>query len=424
MATTFKRLSNGLPLITVPMVGTATAAVHVLVRVGSRLETPAESGLSHFLEHMLFKGTDRRPDARTLTQTLDGVGAEFNAYTTKEFTGYYIKAAAEHLPLALDVLSDMLWHSRFDASELEREKKVIVEEINMYEDNPLMHIGDLLEGGVFRGSTLGTLISGTRESVLALKRAQLMHFWESYYHPANMLLVVAGKVSAPAERALKKWFGAKRPTGRAGKFKPFVPKPKQPHVALHFKETEQVQLALGFPGYGYTHKRLLPLELLSTILGGNMSSRLFVRLREKEGLCYSVRAGVDCYQGTGLFVVQAGLDRARLPLAIRLIREELARVAAEGVGKDELSRAKEYSRGRFTLALEDAAAQADWAAKRLFLEQSRETPEQHLRRLAKVSSSQLTAAAREVLNLTHATLALIGPFRNQTEWRKLLSSRP
>jgi predicted Zn-dependent peptidase len=369
---------------------------------------------------MLFKGTDRRPDARTLTQLLDGVGAEFNAYTTKEFTGYYIKSAAEHLPLSLDVLSDMLWHSRFDAGELAREKKVIVEEINMYEDNPLMHIGDLLEGGVFRGSTLGTLISGTRESVTALKRPQLMHFWQSYYHPANMLLVVAGKVNSQAEHALKKWFGEKRKTGSPGKFTPFVPRPTQPHVALHFKDTEQVQLALGFPGYGYNHKRLLALELLATVLGGNMSSRLFVRLREKEGLCYSVRAGVDCYQGTGLFAVQAGLDRSRLPLAIKLIREELDKVVAEGVGEDELSHAKEYSRGRFTLALEDSAAQADWAAKRLFLEQSRETPEEHLKRLTKVTLSQVQAAAREVLNLKRATLALIGPFRKTAEWRQLL----
>jgi len=416
----YSKLKNGLPLITVPMVGTETAAVHVLVRVGSRLETKAESGLSHFLEHMVFKGTERRPDAKILTQILDGVGAEFNAYTTKEFTGYYVKAAAEHLPLAIDVLSDMLWHSTFDAGELEREKKVIVEEINMYQDNPLMHIGDLLEGGVFRGSTLGTLISGTRESVVALKRTQLMNFWQSYYHPSNMLLVVAGKLGASAKQAVAKRFGETRPAGRAGSFKRFVPTPRAPHVALHFKETEQVQLALGFPAYGYGHRHLMALELLSTILGGNMSSRLFVRLREKEGLCYSVRTGTDSYQGTGLFVVQAGLDQSRLPLAIRLIREELSKVAAEGVTPGELSRAKEYSRGRFTLALEDAAAQADWAAKRLFLENSHETPAEHLRRMAKVPAAELKQVAKEVLNLKRSTLALIGPFRSKARWAKLL----
>ncbi len=418
---TYSKLPNGLPLITVPMVGTETAAVHVLVRVGSRLETAAESGLSHFLEHMVFKGTERRPDARTLTQILDGVGAEYNAYTTKEFTGYYIKAAAEHLPLAVDVLSDMLWHSKFEAAELEREKKVIVEEINMYQDNPLMHIGDLLEGGVFRGSTLGTLISGTRESVVALQRAQLLNFWQSYYHPANMLLVVAGKLSKSGLQSITKRFGEQRPGGRKGAFKRFVPSPRAPYVTLHFKETEQVQLALGFPGLGYGHKRLLALELLSIVLGGNMSSRLFVRLREKEGLCYSVRAGVDCYQGTGLFVVQAGLDRGRLPLAIKLIREELSKVVSGGVDEGELSRAKEYSRGRFTLALEDSAAQADWAAKRLFLEGSRETPHEHLKRMDKVKALELKQVAQEVLNLKHSTLALIGPFKKPEPWQKLLT---
>lgn len=416
----YSTLANGLPLITVPMPGTRTACVHVLARVGSRLEKIPEQGLSHFLEHMVFKGTERRPDARTLTQILDGVGAEYNAYTTKEFTGYYIKAAAEHLPLALDVLSDMLWHSRFEGEEMTREKKVIVEEINMYQDNPLMHIGDLLEGGVFRGSTLGTLISGTRESVTALTRTQLLNFWQHYYHPRNMLLAVAGKMDAAGLRVVEKKFGERRTSSTRGSFKHFVPHPRAPHIALHFKETEQVQLALGFPAFGYGHKHLLALELLSTILGGNMSSRLFVRLREKEGLCYSVRAGVDSYQGTGLLAVQAGLDQARLPLAIKLIREELELVSKQGVGVDELSRAKEYSKGRFALALEDSAAQADWFAKRLFLEQSRETPEQHLARLSRVKPAEITLVAREVLKLNHATLALIGPFKKIEPWRKLL----
>lgn len=416
----YSKLPNGLPIIRVAMPGTATACVHVLVRVGSRLEKTAERGLSHFLEHMMFKGTARRPDAHTLTKILDGVGAEYNAYTTKEFTGYYIKAAAEHLPLALDVLSDMLWHSKLDADEMTREKKVIVEEINMYEDNPLMHISDLLEGGVFRGSTLGTLISGTRESVTALTRPQLMHFWERYYHPRNMLLVVAGKLSGAAQAAVVRKFGERRAPGAAGAFKRFSPSPRAPHVALHFKDTEQVQLALGFPAYGYNHKHLLALELLATVLGGNMSSRLFVRLREKEGLCYSVRSGVDTYQGTGLFAVQAGLDRARLPLAIRLIREELELIQAKAVGEDELSRAKEYSKGRFTLALEDSAAQADWAGKRLFLEGGRETPAQHLRRLGRVRPAEIKLVAREVLKLNRSTLALIGPFRHTEPWHKLL----
>jgi len=415
-----QRLANGLPVILVPHQGTEATCVLALVRAGSRLETNREGGLSHFLEHMVFKGTERRPTARDLTQILDGLGADYNAYTAKEYTGYYIKTDARHLPLSLDVLSDMLWQSRLAADEMEREKKVIIEEINMYEDNPLMYIGDVLENALFAGSALGKLISGTRSSVSALNREQLTGFWQRYYHPGNMLLVVAGQVSASTFNNLNKTFGVKRVAGSLGKFKPFKPAPRQPSVALHFKDTEQVQLALAFPSFGWSDKRLLPLKLLATVLGGNMSSRLFVRLREQEGLCYSIQAAVEVYSGTGLMAVQAGLDRQRLALAIRLIREELAKVVKIGVGEDELKLAKEYSRGRLTLALEDSAAQAEWYGKRWFMEQSLESPAAYLQRLNKVTVADLKAVAKQVLQPNQATLALIGPFRDVKPWQKLL----
>jgi predicted Zn-dependent peptidase len=420
MLTKYTKLPNGLPLITVPVAGTEAVCVHVLVRVGSRLENTKQGGLSHFLEHMMFKGTERRPTARVLTQILDGLGAEYNAYTTKEYTGYYIKAAADHLPVVLDVLADMLWYSRCEGVEMEREKKVIVEEINMYQDNPLMHIGDLLENGVFTGSTLGKLISGTRDSVVSLNRSQLVNFWQSYYHPKNMLLIAAGKLNSKFPQLLNKTFGVKRPQGSLGKFASFVPQPKKPKVVLHYKDTEQVQLALGFPSYGWKHKNLLALELLSIILGGNMSSRLFMRLREQEGLCYSIRTGTECYQGTGLFAVQAGLDQKRLPLAISLIREELEKISSRGVEGDELNRTKEYIKGRFILALEDSASQAEWVGKQWFLEDSRETPHQYLSRLQAVEAKSVKQVAQELINFKKATLALIGPFKKSDTWFKFL----
>jgi len=417
----FQRLSNHLPVLSVPMPGTETGTVLVLVRTGSRLETQEQSGLSHFLEHMMFKGTTKRPTAQELSRILDGVGAEYNAYTTKEYTGYYVKAAAQHVPLALEVVSDMLWHSKLDTEEMEREKKVIVEEINMYEDNPLIHIGDVLENALFRGSGLGQLISGTRKSVMALQSKQLVDFWHNYYHPKNMLVVVSGKITPATNLLVKKLFGEKRAAGKLGSFKPFVPNYKRPQVALHYKDTEQVQFALAFPSYGWKNAKLPVLELLATILGGNMSSRLFVRLREKEGLCYSVRATIDCYQGTGLFAVQAGLDRSRLAQATRLVREELQKVVDEPVDQDELSRAKEYSKGRLTLMLEDSASQAEWAGKRWFLENTSETPQEHLQRISQVSASQLQKVAREILVRKKATLALIGPFKDAKPWQKLLT---
>lgn len=416
----YKKFPNGLPVITVPMPGTDTATVLILVRAGSRLESKKEGGLSHFLEHMLFKGTVKRPAARDITQSLDGLGADYNAFTTKEYTGYYIKVASKHLPIAMDVLSDMLWHSIFDASEMEREKKVIIEEINMYEDNPLFHIGDLLEGAVFKGSGLGTLISGTRESVAAITRKQMTSFWSRFYNPKNMLLVLAGKLSAEHLVRASKVFGENRPAGNISKFSQYQPHIVRPQVALHFKRTEQVQLALGFPSFGWGNPELESLELLGTVLGGNMSSRLFMRLREQEGLCYSVRADQDSYFGTGMFSVVVGLDQKRLPLAIKLIREEIDKVIKEGISADELQRAKEYTRGKLTLAMENSSARSSWIGRRYFLENSRQTAEDYLTRLDRISAESVIRVASKVLQIRRSTLALIGPFKKAGPLQKLL----
>ncbi|MFA4818552.1 MAG: pitrilysin family protein [Patescibacteria group bacterium] len=415
------RLKNGLPFLKIPVAGTPSASLLALARVGSRLETANQQGLSHFLEHMLFKGTRRWPTAKELTQVLDGVGAEYNAYTTKEYTGYYIKVAAEYLPLAAQVMQEMLWHSRLDSAEMDKEKKVIIEEINMYEDNPLMCIGDVLEGELYKGSTLGNLISGTRQTVSALTHRQLRTFWEKYYHPRNMVVAVAGKIKAGAETAIRQLFGESRPAGHRGKFVKFIPRITSPRAALKFKDTEQVQLAIAFPSFGRGHKALPVLRLLSVILGGNMSSRLFVRLREKEGLCYSVRSGLDQYDGTGLLAVQAGLDKTRLHLAIKLIREELAKIMNDGVTQDELNRAKEYTKGSLTLSLEDSLAQAEWASKHFFLESSLESSRDYLHRMSAVTLADIKLVARRVFGQNQATLALVGPFKKAKPFLQLLS---
>lgn len=416
----FHKLANGLPVLTVPMVGTASTTALVLMRVGSRYESKREQGLSHFLEHMLFKGTAKWPTAQALSQTLDGVGADYNAFTTKEYTGYYVKTAAQHLTLALSVLADMVWRPKLDGDEMTREKKVICEEIKMYEENPLLHIGDLYEQALYKGSTLGVNIAGSKQSVTALTRAQLAGFWQAYYHPRKMLLVVAGKVGASSARTIAQQFAVPARAASPHTFQRFHPRYRTPQVALQFKATEQVQLALGWPAYGWRDKRRLALELLAIIMGGNMSSRLFLRLREREGLCYSVRASTDAYVGTGSFTVQAGLDQARLALALKLTRQELSKVRAKLVGQAELTKAKEYIRGKFTLALEDSSARAEYTGKHYFLEGSRATPEQHLRRLAAVTARQVQAVARDVLRDRRATLALIGPFRSAVPWRRAL----
>lgn len=419
-AARFTKLPNGLRILGVPMAGTESATVLAIAKVGSRYERTSEQGLSHFLEHMLFKGTQKWPTAKDLSQTLDGVGADYNAFTSKDHTGYYVKVAARHLPLALDVVSDMIWRPKLDGKELTREKKVICEEIKMYQDNPMMHIGDLLESAVFQGSSLGVNIAGSIRSVMELTRAQVAGYHQKHYVPKNLLVVVAGKLSDATYRLLRSSFGEKR-RGKLGSFASFRPTQTQPRVAIQKKDTQQVQLALGFPAFGHRHPNRLGLDLLSVVLGGNMSSRLFMRLREREGLCYSISASSDEYEGAGIFAVQAGLDRARLPQAIRLVREELERTVRESVDQAELTKAKEYVKGKLTLAMENSSAQAQWAANQFLFEHSRESLKDLFARLDRVGARELQRAANEVFRFRRATLALIGPFREAAPWRKLLA---
>ncbi|HBH17248.1 MAG: Peptidase, M16 family [Parcubacteria group bacterium GW2011_GWD2_43_10] len=414
-----KRLHNGLPILSVPMKGTESATILVVAKVGSRYETKAEQGISHVLEHMLFKGSKKWPTARDISQALDGVGADYNAFTSKDETGYYVRVAHQHLPLAIDIISDMIWQPVLAADELQREKKVICEEIKMYEDNPLMHIGDLLEGAVFQDSSLGVNIAGSLKSVTKLSRSQVFKYHQRYYTPRNLLVMVAGKINTQAERLLRRQFN-ETSRGKMGGFQIFKPKQTKPRVVIQRKATQQVQLALGFPAYGYRHKNKLALDLLATVLGGNMSSRLFMRLREREGLCYSINAATENYEGTGVLAVQAGLDTARLPQAIKLIRQELIKVITEPIGLEELNKAKEFIKGKITLAMENSSTQAQWAAKQYIFENKLEDTKQFLVRISQLQARELSLAAKEVINFKQANLALIGPFNSAKPWLKLI----
>lgn len=417
--TNFARLPNGLPVLSVLMPGTESATILVSVKIGSRYENKSEQGLSHVLEHMLFKGSKRWPSAKDISQTLDGVGADYNAFTSKDQTGYYIRVAKKHLPLAIKVVADMVKDPLLDKNELDREKKVICEEIKMYEDNPLMHIGDLLEGSVFAGSSLGINIAGSIKSVTDLSANQVKKYHQNYYGVGNLLVVLAGNLSKANLNLVRDEFISINKCGERG-LKKFHPVQSSPRVVIQKKDTQQVQLALGFPAYGYRHKNLLALDLLAMILGGNMSARLFMRLREREGLCYSISASTDQYEGTGIFAVQAGLDKSRLPQAIKLIREELIKVTKEPVTEGELNKVKEYIKGKLTLAMESSAAQAQWAAKQYLFEHKRESVAEFLAKINSIGPNHISRAAQEVISWRQANLALIGPFSQKQTWLNLL----
>ncbi len=425
------KLSNGTRVILAPLKETKAVTALVLVKVGSRYETARTNGLSHVLEHMMFKGTKKWPTSLAISHTLDSIGAEYNAFTSKDHTGYYIKASEEEMPLVLEMLGELLLHATLSAEELEREKNVIVEEIHMYEDNPMAHIGDVYEELLYGGSKLGWLISGSKETVFGMTQKDMLDYRDTYYHSGRVLIGIAGNVCTHTRvtlackgdpcilELLEKYFRVpKKPFGQ--RYEPFVAQQKKPRVKVSFKETTQVHMTLGFHGFKYGDKRLAATNLLHVILGGNMSSRLFIAVRERRGLAYYVRSGIEIYEDTGGFSVSAGLDASRIELAIQIIVKELERIRDKGVTAKELDKAKHYMRGHTTLALEETSAVVDWYAKQALFDQPLKTPEQKLKEVFAVTREQVQAVANDLIDMRRANLAMIGPFKDEEKFLKLL----
>jgi len=414
-----QKLSNGLRVLLAPFSGTQATTVLVLTNVGSRYETKEVWGASHLIEHLMFKGTKKRPNSLILSRELDRYGAEYNAYTGKDLTGYYVKIASNHFDVAVDLLSDMLMHSKFDAKEMTREKKVIVEEIKMYEENPIMHVEDLLETAMFRGSTLGWEIAGTAKSVTEMKRADVLAYRDAHYAPSEMVLVVAGNIPRNCKALLQKTFGKMKPRPKPEGFQTYDLKPRGACIR-QFKPLKQIQLALGFPTVGRKHKDIPAIKLLAHILGGAMSSRLFIEVRERRGLCYMVRAKADAYQDVGVFEIRAGLDATRLTLAAQTIWKELEKVKRHGVTEKEVVHAKDHIAGAMKLQLEDSSSRAEFFGRQeLFLEQV-ESEAMWLNRYASVKQADVQRVANDVLNLQVMSVAAIGPYRTDTALRKAL----
>ncbi len=421
MSFTETTLRNGAKVVLAPFSGTDAAAILVAFQVGSRNENDAVWGGSHFVEHLMFKGTTRRPQTIDISKELDRYGAQYNAYTGKDLTGYWVKIAGEHLPVAVDLLNDMIFHSMFNAEEMEREKNVIVEEIKMYEENPIMHIEDLLEEAMFDGHVLGRNIAGTVESVKGMKRDDVVAYHGAHYRTENMIIVVSGRLPEHLMGLLEGTFGTVAPSGVArSTFDVIGDQASVGRIRYQHKDVEQIQLSLGFPSVGRGHIDEAPLKLLSAILGGTMSSRLFVEVREKRGLCYTVRTSVDAYQDVGMFTVRAGLDATRLKEAIKVITDELRKVAMEGVTVDELTMVKENVRGGLSLSLEDSADRAEFYGRQALFLNTIEEPEQRLKKFDAVTLEDIARVAKRYLRFDRMSLAAIGPFVSEDELRTLL----
>jgi len=400
-------LSNKIPLISVPIKGAPTVTALIIIKTGSKYETRLTNGLSHFLEHMFFKGTVRRPNTLTISSELDSLGGEFNAFTTKEFTGYWVKVAAPKLKAALDIISDMLLNSSFDETEIEREKGVIIEELNMYEDNPLMHVEDVFESCLYGDTPAGWETIGTKENIRRFKREDFLKYLNAQYGTRSAYVVLAGGVRKDDQKAVARMLAGFK--SNKWQDKPAVKeKQTKPQLKIAVKKIDQVNLSLGVRTYPVGHPEEFKVRLLALILGGSMSSRLFINLRERKGLAYYVRTMSEFYSDSGYLTTQAGVPIGKTEEAIKIILAEYKKLTEELVTPKELKRAKELLQGKSLLQLEATDNLANWYARQAILRKKIMTPAEFLREIKKIDAPQLRQVARNIFIDRGLNLALIG----------------
>jgi len=416
-----EKLPSGLRIIYVPMKGTQTVSVLVLVGVGSRYEASRIAGVSHFLEHMAFKGTVRRPDKVAIAQELDAVGAHFNAFTGKEYTGYWIKADRKHLALALDVLSDMYLHSTLPAAEIERERGVILGELDLYEDMPTYKVEQEFETLLYGDQPVGRDVGGTKESVRRVARKDLVSFKDDYYVASNTVVVLAGNIKPDDARTKVHKYFSQLSRGRAPKAKPVREYQRSAALRLHYRKTDQSHLVLGVRAFSMKDPRRWAMSLLSTVLGGNMSSRLFIKIREELGLGYYIRSSYTLEPDYGVFYVRAGVETKRLDIATQAILGEMKRLVQENLLDHELRRAIDYIRGSTLISLEESDNVAEYVAFQELLERKILTPEQKFRMLERVRSSDIRRLAQHIFRNERLNLALLGPHKEARSLRRYLT---
>lgn len=414
------RLANGLRLVMAPMPHVYSVTMAVYVGTGSRYESVAEAGSSHLLEHMLFKGTERRPTAQEISEAIERVGGALNASTDKEATVYWAKVAAADTPLAVDLLSDILLHSRVEAAELRKEKRVVAEELGMLWDTPQDWVHTLIEETIWPDDALGREVAGTRESVARLTRAGLLRYLRARYTPHGTVIGVAGQIEMERVASLvEEGFGAWQ-GGLAPAHPPSSYQPGRPRVRLERRETEQANLCLALPGIAHDDPRRFALDLLNSILGGGMSSRLFVEVREQLGLVYDIHSYTDRFDDTGMLVVYAGMEPGAAVRVIRKILAALRRLRDEPVGANELERVKSQYRGRLVLGLEDTSSVANWCGAQEMLLGTIQSPDEVLTAVQAVTAEEIHELARELFRDEYLRLAVIGPYKDERIFEDLL----
>lgn len=416
-------LKNGLRLITIPMDTSLTVTCLVVVNAGSSCETKRTNGVAHFLEHMMFKGTEKRPSALEISTLLDGIGSSHNAFTDKELTGYYVKVAAEHLTLALDVLADNYQNSLFLKEEIEKERGVILEEISMDRDNPARYLGDLWERLLYGDTPEGRPVSGEKENIVSLQRGDLTTYLGAHYIAQNTVVVISGKFNPDTIGKTVSAFFGRLPSVAAQKKRAARIGQRVPQFSLTRNHISQAHLAIGVRAYGAASPKRYALSLLSTILGGGMSSRLFCEVREKRGLAYSVHCGVTLYTSSGYLATEVGTRKEAAEEVLGLVVREYKKIAEDGVGAAELEKAKHYLEGKLFLGLETSDELAFFAGEQELLYGRIMTPRKIVKNVRRVTAPDIRDVAREIFRNDRLNAALLGPFKEKEggRFKKLLS---
>jgi len=434
-------LKNGLRVIFVDTKTFPTLTTLLLVGAGSRYENEKNNGIAHFFEHMAFKGSQKYPNSFVISSTVEGFGGVFNAFTSKDHTGYWIKATTEHFETMIDVIADMIQTPRLLPEEIEREKGVIKEEINMYEDTPQRKVGEIFENLVYPDHPLGFDIAGTKEIVQSFNRLTFIDYINSLYHPNNAVLVVAGGLSNLSEKArYRKFFDGKQQTAKNLITSPFSEylniieekfgnwksgnklsfikikeSQTKPQILIKYKKTEQAHFVLGYRSFGFNDERKYILSLLATILGGGMSSRLFIQVRERRGLCYYISSGSESYDDCGSFITQAGVTNnlEKVKLAIKTVLEEHEKIKSGDIKSEELLKAKEMIKGRLMLSMEDSMHVASFFGTKKILQNKIISPEEIIAKIESVTPQEIATLAKEIFIPKNLNFALIGPFEQK-----------
>ena len=414
-------LSSGLRVMLAPQAGSLATTVLVLVEAGSKYEQKSNNGISHFLEHLCFKGTVKRPTALDITSELESMGSVYNAFTGHELTGYWAKAHPGKLDAVLEIVADLYANPVFNEKEIEKEKGVVIEELNMYEDTPMRKVGDLFTGLLYGDQPAGWDVGGTKEAIRSLKREDIIAYRKQHYVAKATTVVVAGAFNEKKILAqIKELF---RDVPIAKKFSKVAVKEAQtvPAILVREKKSDQTHIVLGFRAFDMFDKRRYALEVLGDILGGGMSSRLFQKVREDLGAAYYVRAGADLFTDHGFFAVSSGLDNTRAQQVIKAILEELRKISSLPVSAKELQRSKSHLVGSMMIGLETSDALASFYGEQELFHKKLVTPEEVAKKVEAVTAAEILAAAKAIIKNEGMNLAVIGPFQEEAEFKKILT---